>query len=842
MARFALSLLLLAALAPAQVRIVSVEDWPAYGTLHVRVEGRVVTARGMPLAGVGVRLFTPPFIEIPLYETRTGAKGEFAFADVSHFGELKGIVDPPAEWLPAEFDVPEVSGACQVGEIRLAPSAALRVTVETAPGQILRGDPAALKLSIRPTKAPPRPTVISYDNGVFSIDRLPAGKAKLEICYQENAYTAPLVLEAGRRNRVLVARIPSDKDKSRKLEIVEMVRPWEAPRVQTVEGTVRAADGSPIEDAAVFIESRDDPLAAFSWQDAISGPDGRYRAQVTRGWTYSYKVDGAGENHVSGTDIQLDGALPLEVAVEAPNAVLAAQSRVRWAGCLLGWRTLHPGRNWIVPIPSAGLSSVAMVADIPGYFPVFSTFKLPEPGAAPPGVQRFRFKDGPVRSLEARSGGKPLAGAAVEIEHVRDPWEMILEPPLGYATGPDGKLRLAGDVEGEYVVYVYAPGHEPGRALWRSGAPLVVDLAPRTAVLELTGLVRGQQVRVVREGGGDEASIVVDRMPASVTVAPGNYQVLAFGEPGRVSAVARATAVAGRTTSVAMAESKGAEIRVAVPDPNRIWNVEVGPVWSRGYGEGESVKTQQGTAVLHLDRAGRYRVWACQESNGVALARDLEVSEGSRVDLRIPPLTASLRAVRPSADEEEPAMLILHAATPGGWDLELQSEKPGAAGQLEFQGLPPGKYYAWKREPKLEPDELEEAVEHASAPRRRWSGIPVTLEAGRAREWKLPGLEAPGPPLKIRVTGAQGRPVREALLFVDTPVVRVWMRELGGIGGDEPLPSLMVPVRNGAAELPGAGQGRLLLRLLGGRGRFYSLVADVGRSRSLEIRLPKEEQ
>jgi hypothetical protein len=67
-------------------------------------------------------------------------------------------------------------------------------------------------------------------------------------------------------------------------------------------------------------------------------------------------------------------------------------------------------------------------------------------------------------------------------------------------------------------------------------------------------------------------------------------------------------------------------------------------------------------------------------------------------------------------------------------------------------------------------------------------------------------------------------------------------------GWPDPAPALsgpgqlLVPVRNGAAELPPVGAGRLLLRLLSERGHVYSLAADVTPGRTLEIRLPQEEQ
>jgi hypothetical protein len=118
-------------------------------------------------------------------------------------------------------------------------------------------------------------------------------------------------------------------------------------------------------------------------------------------------------------------------------------------------------------------------------------------------------------------------------------------------------------------------------------------------------------------------------------------------------------------------------------------------------------------------------------------------------------------------------------------------------------------------------------------------GAVVVLEAGRTLEWK----DSPpfgGPPLEIRIAGENGRPVPSALLYVDLPSRGYWMSEDPKFATQ--VRQNLVPIRNGKAELPGAGPGRLLLELLSERGRLYSLSADVGPGRTLEIRLPKEDQ
>jgi len=241
MVRFAALLALLAALAPAQVRIVGVEDWGwSSGAEHTRVKGRIVDAHGASLAGAGVRLRAALSAKTTLYETRTGADGDFEFPDVDFDGQIEAVVDPPAEWLPTSFEIVNVSGVFDAGEIRLAPAASLQVMVQTAPWQIYRGDTEALSVKVRPSE---RDTVTSYADGVFSIDRLPCGPATLTVLREGIPYEVKLVLAQSQRDRMLVARIPPNPNATRSLEIVETRHPWAPPPPLEVGGTVRAADG-----------------------------------------------------------------------------------------------------------------------------------------------------------------------------------------------------------------------------------------------------------------------------------------------------------------------------------------------------------------------------------------------------------------------------------------------------------------------------------------------------------------------------------------------------------------------------------------------------------------------
>jgi hypothetical protein len=827
MVRLLFGFVLLPVIALPQVRIVSVGDWEIPGIHHTRVEGRVVNAHGMAMDGVAVRLAAAPFTSIALYETRTGPHGDFEFPDVSYDGGLEGMVDPPAGWLPATFSIGDVSGFFQAGEIRLKPSAALRLVVETTPGQVYRGDPKELRVSVIPDESDSREAVTSYGGGLFTIDHLPSGGAKLEIEYKDTTYAARITLDAGSRNRILVARIPAGPDENSKLEIVEMVRPWEAPPAQTIEGTVRTPDGSPVDGAVVVAQSSVGRIGYGLVQSVITDAAGRYRADVPCGASSTFQVAGD-EKPSPGPDLQFSHAFSVEAVVEAPDRTAAAQARVSWSG-QLGWRALGRGRTWIAPFLTLGNSTVQFVAELPGYFPIFSRVEVPElpPAVSAPVVVRFHFRRGPVRTLEVRAAGKPLAGAAVEVVRIGEPSDLEPVLPVSYRTDSDGRLRLAGEVEGDYGVLVYARGYRLGRALWCTGAPLKIDLAPESAVLEIAGLVRGQNVRLTPDGGDQAAaSFSVERSPAMVSVAAAKYELLAFHEAGQVAGAAHVTAIAGQTARVSLDENRGAEIRVTVPDPDHTWNVAAMPVWTRGPEDVVKAQTSRGVAVLRIGVAGRYRVLAVRENAEHWLEREIAVSDGNTVTLDVPPLTAALTNWPPANGEEHSQLLILQAAEPSGWNLVFMPVELAGGERHEFQGLPAGKYYAWRPAPY---GQAQRAV----------GGAVVVLEAGRTLEWK----DSPpfgGPPLEIRIAGENGRPVPSALLYVDLPSRGYWMSEDPKFATQ--VRQNLVPIRNGKAELPGAGPGRLLLELLSERGRLYSLSADVGPGRTLEIRLPKEDQ
>jgi len=825
MVKLPIALALTSLLGLAQVRVVSVRDWAIPGVHHTRVEGRVVNAHGAAIAGAAVRLAALPFTSIALYETRTGPHGDFEFPDVSYDGDLAGMVDPPAGWLPATFQIAEVSGIFQAGEIRLKPSAALRVLVETAPGQMFRGDLSDLRLSVVADAIEPLPAVTSYADGVFTIDRLPCGPAKLEIEYNETTYTARLTLDAGTRHRVLVARIPSGPDENRKLELVEMIRPWEAPLWQTIQGTVRTPDGSPIDGAEVVIQSSAGRAGYGPIQIVVTDAAGEYRAEVPRGTTSTVKLSGD-DNPSTATDFQTELALPVETVVEGPDRA-AAQARVRWSGPL-GWRTLSCGRAWIAPFPAGVATTVQFVADLPGHFPIFSSVELPQPPAVPPPVvERFHFQPGPMRTLVVRAAGKPLPGAAIEIVRIGDPSEPQQPLPVSYQTGSDGTLRLVGAVEGHYGVLIYARGYRAGRAVWSAGAPLAIDLIPESAVLEVAGLTRGGKMRVT-PGGGDQAvaATVAGPKPPAIMVAPARYEALALDESGGVIGWANATAVAGQTARVSLGGSAGAEIRVTVPDPDRAWDVIAAPVADYTPDNMAEVRSDRGVAVLQVRRAGRYSVRASPDA-GQWLEREIDVPEAG-VAMTIPPLTASITGVDTGTGEASSGLLMLQAAEPGGWNAALGAIDPREGKHADSRGLPAGKYYVWR--PVFDP----------KSP-REWSGIPALLEAGRTLAWKDPPPYA-GPPLKIRVTAADGRPVQDALLYISHPLWVGWITGMPWSADIGPMPPILVPVRNGKAELPGAGPGMLTLELLSPRARIYSLTADVGAGRTLDIRLPKEER
>jgi hypothetical protein len=879
-ARLLVWLALLPPVVWAQARIVGTYDLERSGIHHVDVDGRVVSARGALLAGIRVWLQPPGGRNSAVYrETRTDSQGRFRFLDVGGTNDLNGVVDPSPEWIPATFTLTGVDGGeSHAGDIRVAANTTLRVALETAPGVPFRGDPGTVNVDLVPKGTSRTDVRQVYANGIFTFDYITYREAELSIAFHGTTYRAPLHFEPGQRNRFVVARpgiAKKDGERFGALEILEMVRPADPPSFETRGGVVRAPDGSPLEGAVVSILGDYGPGRIGRPSSAVTGPDGRYRiVQPLDRNVFSTTVGLVAENAWESDervvhDIRLANAIHLELGADVPQASAAAQPRVRWWHDALGWQTLRRLDTWVAPESSGGPAKVfsedpyaSLVADLPGYFPIALRLKLPKAGGGPaPRVEhRFRFTDSPVRTLEVRSLGKPLAGASVDLVRVDGQQELATDLLATYTTGADGRLQLVGAPEGVYAVFVYARGHAPAHAVWNPGAPLNVTLAPANAALEVEGAIRGQLVSVRPVGGTNPAAVArVTQTPLSFTLAPGDYEIAAMEDSGRLAGADHVSAAAGRATRVFLAAPKFPEIRVEFPDGRHEWEVTAWHLatgespadspWLDGEPQSAQVAVGEQTATLHLSDSGLYRVWVRQSGARFELRRTIEVAGGSRVVWKVPSGNASLTgnarsAITPDMAQEpwkKGVGLWLANADAGGWDvMVLPAELPGDGG-FRIDGLPAGRYYAWQHlyAPLGPPDNPFEGPFSDVCGKHVRGGAPVVLAAGRAETLKdLAAL--PTAAVSLHVIDAGGKPVSHATVFV-----RDWSPETSGRGqemferGAASRP-LIVPVTGGSAKVPDVRAGGLEFELLLDSGRVYTVVGEVDPGRPLEIRLPKE--
>jgi hypothetical protein len=863
----------LPSLAAAQVRISRVYELEDPGFHLEAVEGRVLDSRGAPLEGVRVYLAAAePGWDVAYGETRTDSKGVFSFHEVNRILPLAVMIDPPAEWAPATVPLSASGGGdfC-LGDIRLAANATLQVAIETAPGELFRGDRSRVGLILEGHGEYLEGEVRRYTDGVFTIDYIPFRGAELSVIFPDGkSRTAPIRIEPGQRNRFLLARADEKDDK--KLQILEMTRPPQPAPSVTYEGTVRAPDGSPLEGAVVSLQGEKGRASYRRVRTAITGPNGRYRLlapdsserylTVSLGsgspFAIREKAEGGREPEQASLqkDIDISNAIPLELAVDAAEAHLAQRLRVRWDS-MLGWQTLSRNKTWIVP-PTIERDEVGrspgafalLAADLPGYFPIPLVLKLPETGASPasPIVHRFQFASSPVRRLEVRSLGKPLADAVVDLVRIDRLDQLPPKLLASYTTGADGKLELAGAPEGVYAVFVHAQGRAPGRALWSPGATMVITLAPATAVLEIEGAVRGERVRVKRAGDSYLVSTVtVTATPVSVSVAPGDYEIAALDHSGRLVAAARATASDGRTARVSLAATRPPEIRVEFPDRKGHWEVLAyrltaggGVVCEPEPGEPHPPLIASGVgeeAILRLKDSGVYEVMVSEGGTARLLIRRVEATGGGPIMLRVPAVNATLVGTVPRAEDPSaasPVLLdfVLLPADPDGWNVATGIQKPAPGASYELDRLPAGRYYVWQRT-LARTDAPKEANDGYA--RRVWGGMPVTLEAGRKVSLNDP-TSGPVAPLKLRVADANGKSLAGGAVLVRDPVEVSWCGDWEGI----PALSVVEVAADGSAVLPNVRAGFLDLDLVTESGRVYSLMAEVKPGLPLEIRLPKE--
>ena len=262
------------------------------GLFHATIQGRFVSADGVPIGGVHVQLNAGRVRAFPLVNAVTGSDGRFVMRDVNspYMPDLRW--HPPEQWLKGGMALAGESGSSiDVGTIRLQPDSVIRVAVETV------GGPALEARDREPTvvlqgKSQVGPRIVAETIGAYRVLRqIPFDEGNWEISLYTKGHSekfrAPFRVQRGRRDQMFFVKLLRDTVKTQnqysaegKMEIREvLLPPATLEREFRASGQVLAPDGSPIQGAVVGLN--DFFLGRTAPQWTASGTDGRFDLRYT---------------------------------------------------------------------------------------------------------------------------------------------------------------------------------------------------------------------------------------------------------------------------------------------------------------------------------------------------------------------------------------------------------------------------------------------------------------------------------------------------------------------------------------------------------------------------------
>lgn len=419
--------------------------------------------------------------------------------------------------------------------------------------------------------------------------------------------------------------------------------------------------------------------------------------------------------------------------------------------------------------------------------------------------------------------------------YVTGPWGLVsfgVESPKGeHLRTPDVVADLTAQSEVEIPVMrrveleiagvdaqglVYAKGYVPARVILQAGSEKRVLLVKRDVMVTFTGLGIGELLRVKVAGRGSLVALrrVADTSPVVVPLAPGTYDV----------SVANADSVVERGTTFVL----GGEPRVVdttvdrrpelvvrlpelpvVPESHRsqeenaagtapmdrwiAWASRRAPhdrafrYLDRRYAqagtrerpvEGEVREEPGGTAtqVLKFSGSGRWVVCLAAERRSLPHRYfvEVEMAEGEKREIRMPPLDASLdgayerdvvTGVHGVAGPR--VMLVRSAGADTGWNVV--NHFPGQA-LLPYQVADAPERHGFAMHNLPAGDYL---IYHHLGEESAWGGVEVSLRGGQTTTIPSLGSEPPGM-WRVDVVDSDGRPVRDRVLRVRDRMHETW--------------------------------------------------------------------
>jgi hypothetical protein len=516
-----------------------------------------------------------------------------------------------------------------------------------------------------------------------------------------------------------------------------------------------------------------------------------------------------------------------------------------------GWQACPPGTAFRTFAPSQSRSYWR--AEVAGRLPRIDAWR---PQASEPVRLRFDFARDVPFALRVTSGGRPLAGAEVDVTlrtqrfagAPRDgfwyPRELAL---TRLASDADGRVRVLGDPEHDLLVLARAPGHEPRRAAWRPGGELALELPTRATCVRFDGLAEGEHLRVRRAGSSVLTARLAPRAELALALAAGSYDASVIGADG---ALLRGTSfeAAGAATRVDLTLDRRPRVVLhlpPLPQPPADWSARwpglgsepdawsasasldtppggaigaLGTSWAGDHTDAAPTSTctpgPEGTLELCLAGSGRWQIHLGSRLGalGYELVREVEVRAGETLEFALPALDGvvegSLAGYRGDLGSSHhgvagPRLLLLGAAPErGGHGFSLvvrlpQRIEPNSP-RFRLEHVPAGRY---------------DVFHHLTA-EPRWGGVPLEVRAGERVE--LADLAAPRlAALEVEVVDARGARVPSATLRVRDRMHEAWtafcrLPTTGSYAEDPLEPPPAVRLASGLASLP-VLEGRLEL-------------------------------
>lgn len=867
------------------------------GIHHAQIKGRFVTTDGHPIGSVTVQLASGSFRDLPVAQTESSTDGRFQFRDVNTSSSPGIRWYPPEGWLNGAAAVAGESGdAIDVGEIRLEVDTVIRLAVEVVGGQPLVGkgvrDPSVILEGV-----PNGPRIAAEKSGeLWVLRQIPFQEARwnISIWNGDHSETFPgtFHVDRGRRDQLFLLRLRRDTVKrisdwrhEGTLEISQVLVPDPpASPNRHAQAKILFPDGTPIQGALAHISDflgRSSPVWALT--DANGTFDIRYSGMECQ---VPGVLLGSAESRLpfpesdrsnlcemlsrGGNTLTMPATTRL-ILKPMGNATLSSIRAFWWHSSFgwLQWPSLEPWvslRSWdnkfLVKLEAPGFVPLAQVVEGPN---VKKEEKAPDRLEA-----TFTFDGAVTRELIAQTDGRPLAGAIIDLELIRDLTTHQRTALASYSTGPDGRFQLNGAESQLIEAFIYAQGFEPQRVIWEPGTLLRVNLIPRQASLSFSGLRPGNIARIRPVDSPDSVRTLSCDFgkPTEVRVAAGPYDIVVYGDAGQVLSYRRISAIAGQTQIVDIAIDQRPRLIVRYPEEG--WTAAVSDSTPGGMATGWSIYSTIGgsfaisdtaavleretaqESVFRVSRAGKIHLQISRAGQAHMWWREIVTGPGETITVEVPKGEANLQGAMRSYDGGAgfshhgwagPRMQLI-SDDPTKWSVTVFIPPRDGPHTFTLKGLPVGDYHLYQHligTPKTYKG-ANGKEETYTLPLDAWGGIGVKLASGETTKLNDFVDYAFGQ-LQVFVQDQRGQLLDGAVLRIRDRMSEAWRQVAEGpttlSNAAHPIPyPTATRLQQGHATLPSVRAGWLELTVELDDGSVYPLTVRVDPNSPLRLKLP----